>query len=112
MPEMPFDRLVENLVIADGGLQEGVPIHQPLAAVDEAFAEQVEERLPHGAGTLLVERETRPLPVAGAAHLPELIQDSRLVLRLPLPDALDQLLTPQVVPRFTFFFSQPLLDHR
>ena len=46
----PFTGFVEHLVVADGRLQERVPIHQPLAAIDFAFLEQREERLAHRPG--------------------------------------------------------------
>ena len=45
VPEMPLHRLVKHLVVADGGLQERVPVHQPLAAIDLALLEEREERL-------------------------------------------------------------------
>ena len=59
---------LNDFVVADGRLQERVPIHQPLAAIDQAVLEQAEERLPHGARTDVVEREPRALPIAAAAH--------------------------------------------
>ena len=57
VPEMALHRLVENLVVADGRLQERVPVDQPFAAIDLAFLEQAEERLAHRPGADLVERE-------------------------------------------------------
>ncbi len=45
VPEMALDRLVEDLIVADGRLEERVPIDQPLAAIDFALLEQREERL-------------------------------------------------------------------
>ena len=47
VPKMALYRLVEDFVVADGRLQERVPIDQPLAAIDFAFLEQGEERLAH-----------------------------------------------------------------
>src|SRR5205814_9945000 len=99
----------KDLVVADGGLQEGVPVNQPLAAINQAFAEEVEKRLPHGARAAFVECKPRALPVAGAAHLLELIDDPLLVNLFPLPDALDKPFTAQIVPRFAFFFAEALL---
>src|SRR5438045_3374335 len=73
VPKLPFDGFLEDLIVADGGLQEGVPVHQPFAAVDEAFAEEIEKRLADGAGAAFVERESGAGPVARAAHLFELV---------------------------------------
>ena len=112
VPEVALRRFVEHFVVADGRLQERVPIHEPLAAIDFAVLEQLEERLADGPGTLVVEREPRPLPIAAAAHLLELAEDARFVLLLPLPDALDQPFAAQVVPRHLFFLEQPPLDDR
>ena len=81
---------MKDLVVADGRLQERVPVDQPLAAVDQPLVEQAEERVPHGPGADRVEREPGPLPVAAAAHLLELAEDAGFVLVLPLPDPLDQ----------------------
>src|SRR6476620_8167204 len=110
MPEVAFDRLVKDLVVADGCLQERVPIHQPFAAINQALAEEAEEGLADGAGAAFVERETSTGPVARAAHLFELIEDSLLVNLFPLPDSRDEPFAPQVVPRFALFFPQPFFD--
>ena len=98
VPEVSLDRFVKHLVVAHGRLQERVPVHQPLAAVDQPLLEQVEERAAHGPRRTMSSSVNRvPLPVAAAAHLLELAEDSRLVFVLPFPDALDQLLAAQVV---------------
>ena len=112
VPEVALHGFVEHFVIAHGRLQERVPIHEPLAAIDFAVLEQVEEPLAHGTRIVLVERELRAVPIATAAHLLELRQDAGLVLVLPVPNPLHQPLAAQVVPRFLFFFKQPPLDHR
>ena len=105
---MALHRFVEDIVVADGGLQEGIPVDEALAAVDEALAEQIEERLPHGSRAAFIEREPRSLPVAGAAHLLELIENPLLVHFLPFPNALDQSFAAQLVAREAFFLAQPL----
>ena len=51
VPEVALHDFVKHLVIADRRLQERIPIHQPLAAIDQSFAEQIEERLSHRLGT-------------------------------------------------------------
>ena len=38
MPEVAVHGFVKHFVVADGRLQERVPIHQPLAAIDQAVA--------------------------------------------------------------------------
>src|SRR5687767_3969561 len=112
VPEVTLHGLLEHLVVADGRLQVGVPVHQPLAAVDLAVLEQPEERLADRSRTSLVQRKTQPLPVAATAKLLELRNDAGLVLLLPLPDSLDQPLAAQIMPRLLLLFEQPPFDHR
>ena len=112
VPEVALDLFVEHLVVADRRLQERVPVDQPLAAIDQPLAEQVEERAAHRAGADVVQRESGPPPIAAAAHLLQLAQDAALVLFLPLPDPPDQLFAAQVVARQVLLFLQPPLDDR
>ena len=112
VPEMALHRLVKHLVVADGRLQEGVPVHQPLAAIDFALLEEREERLADRPGADLVEREAGPLPVAATAHLLQLADDPGLVGVLPLPDAIHQPLAAEFVPAELLLLQQPPLDHR
>ena len=97
MPKMPLHRFVEHLVVADGGLQERIPIDQPLAAIDLAFLEEIEERS-RTARRNFVERESRALPVAATAHLLQLADDPGFIVVLPLPNAIDQAFAAQFVP--------------
>ena len=39
VPEVAVDCLAEDLVVADGGLQERVPVNESLAAIDELLRE-------------------------------------------------------------------------
>ena len=59
-----------------------------------------------------VEGEPGPVPVARAAHQPELAEDALLVLVLPGPDPLDEGLAAEVVAGLLLLLEQPLLDDR
>ena len=72
MPKVAFHLLVEDLVIADGCLEKGVPIDQPLASADEALLKQPEEGYANRPGTLVVEREANAVPVAARSEIPQL----------------------------------------
>src|SRR6185295_399868 len=63
-----------------------------------------------GSRAELLEGKPGPAPIATAAQLPQLAEDAGLVLVLPFPDATDQFLTSQVVPRLAFLLAQPALD--
>jgi len=111
VPEMSRDHLVKHLVVADGRLQCGVPVDQPLAAIDQPPQEEAEERVADRPGANGIQRESGPIPVATAAHLLELPQDSSFILVLPGPDPLHQTFPPQIVPGLALFAKQPPLDH-
>ncbi len=97
MPEVPLHRFMEHLVVAHGGLQIGVPIHQALAAINQAVRKHLEKRVPHRSGTHRVEREPRAAPVATATHQLQLAENSGFVLFLPLPDPLDERIAAKIV---------------
>jgi len=109
VPEVPLDLLVEDLVVADGRLQEGVPVDQPLAAADEATLEEPEEGLADRRGTLLVEREAGAAPVAARPEFTQLAEDAGFVLLFPLPDPLHELLPTEIVAGELLLLEQPPL---
>ena len=111
IPEIARHGLVEDLVVADGRLQHGVPVHQPLAAIDQSVAEHLEERMPHRPGALRIEGEAGPLPVAAAAHFLELAEDPLFVVVLPLPDAGHEPFAAELVAAELFLLQQAAFDH-
>ena len=112
VPEVPRHRLVKDLVVADGRLQHRVPVDQPLAAVDQAVAEEAEKRVPDRPRTDRVERETPAPPIAATAHLLELAEDAGFVVVLPLPNPGHQAVAAERVAAEFFLGQQPALDHR
>ena len=82
---MPVDLLHLHFIVRERGLRRRVPVHQPLAAVDQAVLEELEERLAHGARARLVHRERLAVPVARAAHRLELVGDALLRTRPSTP---------------------------
>src|SRR5690606_26449241 len=111
VPEVAFCQFMKNFIITHGGLQEGVPIDQPLAAINQFVSEEREEGPANGAGTNRVQRETGALPITATAHLLELAQNSGLVLFLPFPDSFDKFFSSQIVSGEILFFKQPPLHH-
>ena len=103
---------MKHLVVADGCLEEGVPIHQPLAATDESLAEELEERRADGRPALLVEREPDAIPVAATAEIAKLAEDSLFVLLFPSPDPRYQCLAAEVVTREFLLLQKPPFDDR
>ena len=111
VPETARHGLVKDFVVADGRLQHGVPVHQPLAAIDQPVAEHFEERMPHRPGALRIEREAGPLPIAATAHFLELAEDPLFVVVLPLPDPGHEPFAAQLVPAELLLLQQTAFDH-
>ena len=89
----------------------GVPVHQPLVFVDQAFAVQLDEHLHDGARQALVHREAFARPVAGSAEALQLIDDDAAALGLPLPDAFEEFGAAHVAAARLLPFHQLPLDH-
>src|SRR5437868_15110396 len=81
-PEAALYRVVINLIISDGGLELRIPVHQPLAAIDEAVAEKIEKRLPDSSNASRIQREPGTIPVAATPEFAKLSKDARLILIL------------------------------
>src|SRR3989344_522084 len=67
-----------NLVVRDGRLQFRVPVHYPVAAVDEPCFVHTHERLHNGGIPLFIHRVRVAAPIERRAHFLELIDDGRL----------------------------------
>ena len=65
----------------------------------------------NGARQTLVHREALARPVAGGAEPLELVDDGAAQLRLPLPDALQELLASHLAAAGLLAFHQLALDH-
>ena len=92
-------------------MQDGVPVDQALAAVNQVLVVERDEYLGDGPRQALVHRETVAAPVDGTAEPPQLIGNLPAGLLLPLPDALDELLAAEFAPRRAFRVQEPLDDH-
>ena len=86
MPEVAVHLFLLDFNIGNRALEVGIPVHQPLIAVDQLFLVQLDEHLAHGIGQPLIEGEPLATPVAGGTQAPKLIGDGAATLRLPLPD--------------------------
>jgi hypothetical protein len=112
IPEVAVDQFVLDLVVGQNRLRGRVPVDQPLAAKDQAVAEEVEEVGPNRFGAGLVHREPRPRPVARATHRFELGKDAGLVLILPRLDMADKLRAGKFRPPLALLLEEPLFDDR
>ena len=109
LPELALLLLAVDLEVRHGGAELGIPVDEPLAAVDEAVLVQADERLEHGGRQAVVHREPLARPVGRSAEAAHLLRDRGAGLFLPRPDALDERLASEVVARLAFGL-QSLLD--
>ena len=111
MPEVAIELFVLNLDIRNGRHQLWRPVHHPLTEVDITLAVPLAEDIHDGIHVRLVHREAQPAPVVRTAKTLHLANDTVAVLLLPFPDALDKLLTPEVLAGQPFG-RDTLLDNR
>lgn len=101
--------LVLDLDVGDRGQTPRTPVDDALGAVDQlVVVEPLEDGL-DGLGQALVHGEPLAVPVDAVTESAHLAEDLAAVLLLPLPDALDELLAPQVVAGLALF-GELLLD--
>jgi len=97
VPEMAALLLVEHLQIRHRRVENGVPVHQPLAPKDEALLVESDEHLPHRGGQSFVHGEALIGPVEGGTDPPQLPGDCAAGLASPGPHALDEGLAAVIV---------------
>ena len=90
VPHVALHFAVLDLEVADRGLELGVPVHEPLGAIEQLALVELDEDLDDGLREALVHGEALVRPVAGRAEAAELAGDRAARLRLPLPDMLEE----------------------
>src|SRR5262249_29546962 len=110
LPHRPFGLLALHFEVRDCGAEHRIPVDEALAAVDEAFLVKPDKDLDHRPRHLRVHGEVLLLPVSRGAEAPHLPRNRRARLFLPLPDALDELLAAEVMPRLALLLELAL-DH-
>ena len=111
-PEVAVDLFLIDFVVRNGGLQKRIPIHQPLATIDQTVFEHLEERLPYGARTDFVQREPHPPPVTACPNALQLAENPFLVRIFPGPDPLHQGFAADVVASQSLFLEHPFFHDR
>jgi hypothetical protein len=102
----------DHLLVGKRGERNRAPVDHPLAAVDQAFLEQLDEHVAHPLRVFRVHGEALARPVAGATEALELVDDDVAVLVLEIPDALEELVAAEVAAGQLFLLAQLALDLR
>src|SRR5205814_1747789 len=96
VPHLATNFAVLDLEVADRGLKPGVPVHEPLVAINEPALVQLNERVRDRSLVALVHGESLVGPVARGAEPAKLAGDRPARLRLPLPHMLEKGFTPDL----------------
>ncbi len=108
--ELPLLFGVVDLIITDGGVILGTPVHDVLPAIDQPLLVKTDERLPHSGREGFVHRKPLSFPIAGCAQGPELLHDDAAVLPSPFPYTFDEFLPPEIVAGLSFFGQRTFHD--
>ena len=96
MIEVALLLAVDYLLVAQGGLGLGVPVHHAQSTVDVALVIEVDKDLQHALAAGFVHREGGAAPVTGGTQLAQLLQDDATVLVGPVPSVLEELVAREV----------------
>jgi hypothetical protein len=97
LPDEAVLLLAHHFQVGHGGLQHRVPVHQTLAAIDQALVVEAHEHLGDSGGQSLVHGEALPRPVRRGTQAAHLARDGGAGVLLPFPHLLQELLPAQVV---------------
>src|SRR5690606_27061367 len=111
VPEVALHLDLNHLEVGDGRLEPRVPVDQPFVLVNEAALVEFDKDLEHRPAQPLVHRKALARPVARRPQPFELVDDHSAGLLFPLPDLLDELLTPEVAPLDLLLHELALDDH-
>jgi hypothetical protein len=111
VPELAALLAAHDLEIGQGGMQHRVPVHEPLAAIDQPFVVEPHEYLEHRARQLGVHREALARPVDRCAEPPHLTNDRVPGALLPFPHARDEPLAAERLARSALALEEALYDH-
>ncbi len=110
LPDEAVLLLAHHLQVRDRGLQDRVPIHQALAAINQALLVEAHEDLGDGAGQALVHGEALARPIGRGAQPAHLAGDGGTGVLLPLPDLLQEFLPAQVMAAHLLRVQLPFDD--
>ena len=112
--EVPHVALLFHVLhfqIGNGGVQGRVPVHQPFAAIDQAFFVQAHKNFAYRVGQALVHGEALAGPVHAGAHAAQLTGNGAAGFAFPLPDFLQEFVTAKLMTVGTFSGQLALHHH-
>ena len=96
VPEGAFLLLMQNLRIGNRGITNRTPVNHSGTTVNQTLFIQTDKGFQHRMRATLVHGKTKTIPVSGGTHLMELVDNTLLVLFLPLPGLFQEALSSQL----------------
>ena len=96
IPQLAVDLALFDLQVGNRGLQFGVPVDQPLVAIDQPLVVKIDEHLAHGVGQALVHGEAFAPPIGRGAKGAQLMGDGAAGFRLPGPHLVEKGGAPEI----------------
>ncbi len=123
VPHVARDFFVLDLQIGNCGFKMRVPVHQALAAVDEALVIHIDKDLDHrvmeiaglftfGRGFSARHGKGRALPIHRMAHAAGLLFDDAAGILLPVPDVAEEFLSAHISAFGHLPFGQVFFHHQ
>ena len=111
VPERTLHILRLDLEVGNRGLELGIPVYQPLVAVDQPVVIKVDEGLEHGIAEMLVHGELFAAPVHRTAEAAQLARDRAAAFLFPLPHLGDEILAAVIGALVLLRFQLAFDDH-
>ena len=103
MPEIGFLFLIFNLGVGYRGITVRAPVYHTVAAINKPLVIELYKNLAHRLTAALVKSKAFSVPIAGGAHLFELLYYSAAVLCFPVPRTLEELISADVLLGYALF---------
>ena len=97
---------VDNFLVRECRQCFRIPVHHAQAAIDEAFAVEIDKHLDDALRAHFVHRESRAVPVAGCSQSAQLLENDASMFVSPVPGMAQELLSGEVV-LLNAILSQP-----
>ena len=96
VPQRALGLAALDLQVGDHRVHLGVPIDQPLVAIDQPLAMERDKDAPHRSRQPLIHREPLTAPIRRAAEPAQLVDDGAAGFGLPFPHAFDEFLAAEI----------------
>ena len=108
MIETPLHLVPLRLLVGKGGEAPRTPVDDVLSPVNQLLLVEADENFPYGLAEPRIQGEAGPVPVTGAAHGLQLVQNGPAGLGYELPGTLHESFPAQILPGFSLLSNESL----